>query len=262
MGHDMPAPTGPSIGAPAASGPPPAATKGPEHAADAIWGVEVMQESRAALYRDAGGASFGQVMAERLELRLGDGEHYLWDVQAFYGGDIDRLFIKTEGEGAFDGALEDGEVQALWSHAIGPWFDLQTGIRQDLQSGGRTHAVLGAQGLAPYNIEVDGAVFLSDKGDLTARLEAEYDQKITQDLILQPRAELAFSAQDIAGQELGSGLTGIEAGLRLRYRITPEFAPYIGYDFGWKLGETRDIAQANGEDPDEAVFVAGLRAWF
>lgn len=241
---------------------PPAAFSGPVRAADTIWGSDAMRDSRTEFYRENGGMRFGQFLAERLEARLGDEDGYLWDIQGFYGSDLDRLTIKSEGESPFQGDIEDAEIQALWSHAIGPWFDVQAGIKQDLQSGGRTHGVLGVQGLAPYNIETDAALFLSDKGELTARIEAEYDQKITQDLILQPRTELALSAQDIPEQQLGSGVTGIEAGLRLRYRIAPEFAPYIGYDFSWKFGDTKRFTHASGGDASTGALVIGIRTWF
>ena len=236
---------------------------GPPRAADAIWGAEAMRESRAALYRNNGGQNFGMVMVERLEWRGGEGEGaYLWDLQAFYGGDLDKFMIKSEGEGAFDGALDQAEIQALWSHAITPFFDLQAGARQDLQSGGRSHAAVGVQGLAPYMIHMDAAAFLSDKGDLTARVEAEYDQKITQRLILQPRIELELSAQDIPQQETGSGLTSLEAGMRLRYEFIREFAPYIGVEYETKLGDTRDYARIAGEDASGWRVLAGIRAWF
>lgn len=252
-GHDMPMEETPQ----------PDLGSGPPRAADAIWGADAMRASRQQLSRETGGQQYGQVLIERLETRLGEGEDaYLWDVQAFWGGDLDKFVLKSEGEGAFDGVLEHGEVQALWSHAIDAFFDLQAGARQDLESGGRTHAVVGVQGLAPYMIHLDAAAFLSDEGDLTARIEAEYDQKITQSLILQPRVELALSAQDIPLQETGSGLTGIEAGLRLRYEIAREFAPYLGAEYEAKLGGTCDYARAAGEDASAWRLLAGIRAWF
>ena len=157
--------------------------------------------------------------------------------------------LKTEGEGEFGGAVEDAEIQALYSRAIGPFFDLQAGVRFDPEPDSRTHLVLGVAGLAPYMFHVDGALFLSDRGDLTARVEAEYDQKITQRLILQPRIEAEFAAQDIPKRDIGAGLTKVEPGLRLRYEIAREFAPYIGIEYEAKLGETADIARAGGEDP-------------
>ena len=256
MGHAMSAdiPTGP---------PPARAFEGPKHAADAIFGSEPMAEARAYNHRTHGGMLAGTLMAERLEARIADGhEAYLWDVQGWYGGDLNRLVVKSEGEGEFGGSVEDAEVQALFSRAITPWFDLQAGARVDLEPETRTHAVLGVQGLAPYNIHVDAAAFLSDRGDLTARIEAEHDMKLTQRLILQPRVEAEFSAQDIPERETGSGLSKIEAGVRLRYEIVREFAPYIGLEYEAKTGRTGDYARAAGEDPDGLVALVGIRAWF
>jgi copper resistance protein B len=122
--------------------------------------------------------------------------------------------------------------------------------------------VVGAQGLAPYWIELDAAAFLSDDGDLTASIEAEHDMRINQRLILQPRAELSFAAQDIPDLRLGAGVTEVEVGLRLRYQVLPRFAPYLGVEYTAQLGETADRARALSEDPNRFSFLAGVRAWF
>ncbi|RED15914.1 copper resistance protein B [Parasphingopyxis lamellibrachiae] len=251
------------------SGPPPEAFTGPEHAADTLFAPEIMAEARAALLPELGGAMHRLLSVDRFEAQLADGEDgYVWELNAWYGGDIDRLWIKSEGEGEFGGSLEEAEIQALWSHAIGPYFDVQAGIRYDIrpnsaQNGAdRAHAVLGIQGLAPYFFEIDVAGFLSDAGDLTARIEAEYDQRITQRLILQPRIELDLAAQDIPEIGIGSGLSDLAAGLRLRYEIVPEFAPYIGAEWQRQFGDTADFTRIAGGDPDRIVFLAGLKIWF
>mgnify|MGYP001822814664 CR=1 FL=1 len=267
MGH------GSHVGAPDKSAPgaapedavPTRAFHGPRHAADSVWGAEAMASSRQQLARENGGMRTGMVLIERLEARVsaGGGEDgYLWDAQAFYGGDINRLVIKTEGEGELGGTVEDAELQALYSRAIGPFFDLQAGVRFDVEPDARSHLVVGVQGLSPYMFHVDGAMFLSDRGDLTARLEGEYDQRITQRLIIQPRMEVEFAGQDIPEREIGAGITKIEPGVRLRYEFVREFAPYIGIEYEAKVGETADIARSAGEDPTGLKLVIGLRAWF
>nr|WP_298928382.1 copper resistance protein B [uncultured Erythrobacter sp.] len=241
------------------------AFEGPRHAADSIWGAQAMEPSREQLARENGDMRTSMILIERLEARLptsGGDIGYVWDMQAFYGGDINRFVIKTEGEGEFGGALEDAEIQALFSHAIGPFFDLQAGARVDLEPETRSHLVIGVQGLSPYMFHVDGAAFLSDKGDLTARIEGEYDQRITQDLIVQPRVEIELAAQDIPERGIGAGLTKIETGLRLRYEIEREFAPYIGIEYEAKTGRTANIARAGGDDPQGFKLIAGIRAWF
>ena len=236
---------------------------GPIRAADAIWGREAMQPARDELYNEHGNMQIFWFQGDRLEYRARKGEDgYLWDVQGYYGGDIDKFWFKSEGEGSFGEPVQDAEVQALYSRAIAPFFDLQAGIRQDLTGPDRTHAVVGIQGLAPYMFEVDAAAFLSNKGDLTARIEAEYDQRITQRLILQPRAEVNLSAQDIPELGIGSGVDNVELGLRLRYEIVPEFAPYLGIEQEWKLGGSRDFARLNGEDASVTNYVVGVRFWF
>ena len=125
-----------------------------------------------------------------------------------------------------------------------------------------THLVLGLQGLAPYWWEVDAAAFLSTDGNLTARVEAEYDQRITQRLILQPRMEIDVSASDIPELEIGSGLSSVEAGLRLRYEFRKEFAPYVGVEWSRAFGDTADYIEARGGEAEDTRLVVGLKAWF
>ena len=239
------------------------AETGPPNAADTIWGAEAMRASREAAYDEHGNMQLFWFQGDRAELRMRDGmDGYLWDVQGYFGGDLNKFWFKSEGEGSFGEPVEQAEVQALYSRAIAPFFDLQAGVRQDLTGPDRTHAVIGVQGLVPYMLEVDAAAFLSNKGDLTARIEAEYDQRITQRLILQPRAEVNLSAQDIAELGIGSGIDNFELGLRLRYEIAREFAPYVGIEQEWKLGGSRDYARAAGEDASVTNYVVGVRFWF
>jgi copper resistance protein B len=219
---------------------------------------------RARLYAEHGGGTISQVMIDRAEVRFASGrDSYVWDAEARFGGDIDKLAIKTEGEGDFGGTLDEAEVQALWSHAIGPYFDLQAGVRQDIGPGASpTHAVIGIEGLAPYWFDVEGALFLSQRGDVTARFEASYDQRITQRLILQPMAEIEAAFQHVPERSIGSGFSSVELGLRLRYEIAREFAPYVGVAWERKLGKTAGMARTAGEDPSRPAFVAGVRFWF
>jgi copper resistance protein B len=159
--------------------------------------------------------------------------------------------------------VESAEVQALYSRAIGPYFNLQAGVRHDFQPAPtRTYATIGFEGLAPYMFEVEGALFISDKGDVLGRLEGYYDQRLTQRLILQPRIEFNLSAQDVPESRLGSGLTNAELGLRLRYEISRQFAPYVGVSYEAKTGRTADFAHADGREPTTTSFVAGVRFWF
>lgn len=255
-GHDM--------ASPPPAGPPPAAFEDPDHAADLLFDRAAMAEAREKLRAEQGEMRTYKAMVDRLETRIRDDrDGYLWDAQAWYGGDIDKLWVKTEGEGGFSEKPEQGEVQALWSRAVTPWFDVQAGLRYDFRPDPeRGHLVLGFQGLAPHFFEVDAAAFLSDEGDVTARFEAEYDQLVTQKLIVQPRIELDLAAQDVREIGVGSGLSSAEAGLRLRYEFKPELAPYVGVEYERKFGETADFARDEGEDAGEWSFLLGVRAWF
>lgn len=200
-------------------------------------------------------------LAEYQAVKGQDG--YRWEGEAWYGGDIHRFVLKSQGEGIFNGQTENAEVQALYSRAIGPYFDLQAGVRYDFKPDpSRTYATIGVEGLAPYFVDTQAAVFLSNKGDVLARIEAAYDQLITQHLILQPRVELNLAAQDVPENDIGAGLTNIELGLRLRYEIKREFAPYIGVSYTRKTGSTADFARAAGEPVGSTSFVVGIRAWF
>ena len=243
--------------------PPPGAGSGPPRAADAIWGAEAMRASRRDLQRSHGAFPLFWFQADRAEMQVRDGsDGYLWDLQAYYGTPTSRLWLKSEGEGHFGEAVEDAEGQALYSRAIGPFFDVQAGVRHDFAGPDTTHAVIGVQGLAPYMFEIDAAAFLSHRGDLTARVEAELDQRITQALILQPRAEVSLAAQDVPQLGIGAGVDKIELGVRLRYEIRREFAPYIGIEQSWRMGGSADFARAAGEDPGVTSLVAGVRFWF
>jgi copper resistance protein B len=262
-GHQM----GGQSGAPPAPpvGPPPAAAfSGPEDAADAVFGAGQMEPSQRDLIRMHGRMATSRFRAERLEVGFAGGEEsYAWEADFFYGEPLDRLWIKSEGEGGFGRGLHHGEVQALWGHAVSPFFDLQAGLRYDFAPDPeRAHLALGVQGLAPYWIEVDAAAFLSDEGELTARIEAEHDLRITQRLILQPLVEIALSAQDIPELGIGAGLSTSEVGLRLRYEIVPEFAPYLGVLWEQAYGRAADFREAAGEESGSVRLVAGVRLWF
>ncbi|MDF2381792.1 copper resistance protein B [Nostoc ellipsosporum NOK] len=252
--------TGTALPAGDAPAPPPPM----DHYADRQFPKDEMARARERMMREQGGQTFYQVMFNLAEYRAHQGrDGYHWDGEAFVGGDINRLWLKSEGEGAFGDRLESAEVQALYSRAIGPYFNLQAGVRQDFGPGpNRTYATVGFEGLAPYMFEVEGALFLSNKGDLLGRLEGYYDQRITQRLILQPRIEFNLAAQDVPENRIGAGLTDAELGLRLRYEITRQFAPYIGVSYEAKTGRTADFARADGEDPTTTSLVAGVRIWF
>jgi copper resistance protein B len=263
-GHDMGEmdklpPSGPEMETP----PPPEAGSGPPRAADAIWGADAMAASRNDLRRTHGNFPVFWFQGDRLEAQVRQGaDLYLWDIQGYYGGPTERLWFKSEGEGEFGADPDDAEVQALYARAFAPFWDVQAGVRQDIGGMDTTHAVIGVQGLAPYMFEIDAALFLSHRGDLTARIEAEVDQRITQRLILQPRIEANLAAQDIPLLGIGAGIDQIEVGARLRYEIRREFAPYIGIEQSWRLGRGADFARLRGEDPSATSFIAGIRFWF
>lgn len=264
MGHCTPATTNTAEGTslPAGNAPPPPVPT--DHAGDAVYGTPAMEMGRHHLKEFHGDQKFFQALLNVFEAQLRNGrDGYEWDGEAWYGGDINRLWLKSEGEGAFGRPVEKAEVQALYSRAIGPYFNVQGGVRYDFKPNpSRVYATVGFEGLAPSFFDVEGALFLSNKGELMARLEGYYDQRITQRLILQPRAELNFAAQSSREIGVGKGLSDAELGLRLRYDIRREFAPYIGVQYRRAFGDTRQFLRAEGEDAAGWSVVSGIRMWF
>jgi len=258
--HDMSAmqPDATAVGAAPAPAPP------TDHAADALFDPAEMERSRGNLRRENGAFSGSMILFDLAEFQArpgGDG--YRWESDAWFGGDIDRLQIKTEGEGAFGKPIEDFEVQALYSRAISPFWNAHIGLRHDIAPNpSRTYAVVGVEGIAPYWLHVTGQLFLSDKGDLRVRFEGSYDERITQKLIFQPRFELNLSAQDMPAIGVGPGLTSFELGGRLRYEFRKEFAPYVGVEWSGRTGATARYARLAGDKPNTVQFVAGIRFWF
>ena len=242
----------------------PAPAPATDHAADAIFDPKMMAEARNALRQEHGGLSNSMILFNLAEYQARKGaDGYRWEGQGWYGGDINRLVFKVEGEGSFGGATEQAEFELLYGRAISPYFNLEAGVRYDAKPGpSRGYAVFGIEGIAPYWFDVDARLFLSDKGDLLARFEGSYDERITQKLILQPRAELNFAAQDVPENDVGSGLSELELGLRLRYEIKREFAPYVGVEWVKKFGDTARFSRIAAEDADVVNFVGGIRFWF
>ena len=234
-----------------------------EHPADALFDPVAMQHARDALHQSHGGGTFSRVLLERAEFQSNEGEPTLvWEAQAWRGSDQHKLWLKTEGDIATEANdLEEFELQALYSRAVRPFWDLQAGIRHDIQPDpSRTYLAVGVQGVAPYWFEVDAALFLSNRGDLSARLEAEYDLRFTQRLLLQPRLELNAAFSDDPAIGVGSGMSSAEFGLRLRYEVSPGFAPYVGVSWRRVLANSADFL---GDEPRRvSAAVAGLRVWF
>ncbi len=224
---------------------------------------------RAAVYNAPGGhvvhdsGIHSLLLINQLEWQDGEGDGALnWDIKGWVGGDIDRLWLRSEGERSA-GRTESAEVQALWGHAISPWWDFVGGVRQDFKPGnGQTWAAFGAQGMALYNFEAEATLFVGEAGRTAARLEGDYDILLTNRLILQPTAELNFYGRNDPQRGVGSGLSDSELGLRLRYEVRREFAPYVGVTWNRSYGQTAQYARDEGEDTRQLRWVVGVRLWF
>nr|WP_308409863.1 copper resistance protein B [Xanthomonas arboricola] len=185
-----------------------------------------------------------------------------WEARAWIGGDIDRLWLRSEGERQ-DGRTQAASVEAFYGHAISPWWDLLVGARQDIGAGEqRSWAAFGVQGLAPYKFETEATLYVGSGSRAALRLEGEYEVLLTNRLILQPRVEADIALTDDDRRRVGSGLEQVEVGLRLRYEITRRFAPYIGWVHSRSFGDTARRAAIDDEPVRDSRFVAGLRIWF
>ncbi len=203
------------------------------------------------------------VIFDQMETRNAAGDNTLsWDGQGWLGKDLHKIWFKTDGERTA-GDTDEAELQFLYSKAIARYWDFQLGVRHDFKpSPSRSWVAIGFKGLAPYFFDIDAAAFIGESGRVALRFEAEYELLITQRLILTPDIEINFYGQNDPEVGIGSGLSDIEAGLRLRYEIRREFAPYVGVNWARMFGSTADFAKIAGRDTSEAQLVIGLRTWF
>jgi len=184
-----------------------------------------------------------------------------WDGQFWVGRDLDKLWIKSEGERV--GGRSDGKVEAFWNRTISPFWDLQVGARRDFGTGPkRNWGAIGLQGVAPYNIETEVTAYVGGSGRTALALKAEYDLLLTQRLVLTPEIEASVYGKDDKARDIGAGLSDASFSLRLRYEITREVAPYVGVSFGRKFGRTASYASEEGESRSERAIMAGVRIWF
>ena len=212
---------------------------------------------------EGGDIKLGLLRFDRLEaVRADNSTSAAYDLQAWYGGNFDRAVLKAEGD-VDNGKLQEGRTEVLWGHAVSPFWDTQLGLRYD--NGlppDRGWLAFGIQGLAPYWFEVNATSYVGDEGRAALHLVGEYDLLLTQRLILQPRLEADFYGKHDAERALGSGLSDLTAGIRLRYEIRREFAPYIGVEWAGKYGGTAGYTRAAGQATDDTKVVTGLRFWF
>ena len=247
---------------PAGNAPPPPVPT--DFYADRTYPAAADERARALVMHQQGGQAFYQVLFNLAEYQAHAGrDGYRWDGEAWFGVDINRVTLRTEGEGTRGEGVDAAEVQLLYSRAIGPYFNLQGGVRQDVGSiPRRTYLTAGVEGLAPYMFQTEARLFVATNGDVLGRLEGWYDQRLTQRLVLQPRVELNLAAQNDRRTRVGGGLTDAELGLRLRYEVSRQFAPYIGVSYEANTGRTADYFRAVSKDPTTTSLVAGVRFWF
>jgi copper resistance protein B len=206
-------------------------------------------------------APFTKVMLDELERRAADESALGWDVAAWHGSDIDKVWLATEGEHE-DGASH-ARVELLWDRVATRWWNVRAGVRVDTGDGpSRTWAAVGVAGVAPGLIEVEASAYVGESGRTALRVQAEYDLLLTQRLVLQPEIEVNLYGSDDPARLIGSGLSDVDAGLRLRYEVRREIAPYVGLSWSSRFGGSADLARSQGEDASEWRWLAGVRIWF
>jgi copper resistance protein B len=218
-------------------------------------------------YAKESGVYYGASI-EQFEYRLSDksGESFNWNGSALIGTDEINLEWYASGEiNTKSGDKEELENRIMLSKPLSTFFNAKAGVRLDTPSKeeDRLYGVIGMTGLAPQWIEVDADIFFSEKGNTSARLDAEYELLITNYLILQPSVDINFSFSDDKAIGVGSGLNSIEAGLRLSYDLVDRtLSPYIGISLGKTFGKTADMAREEGKDLTNVSFVIGSRFMF
>lgn len=205
---------------------------------------------------------FTHVRLDQFEGRFGAGNSFRWSGEAWAGTDSQRLWLKSEGEADADGRIADGRHEILYSRPLSRYFDLQGGVRLDADSGpGRGWLALGVEGLAPLFFHLAATAYVGDQGRAAARLEGDYDLLLTQRLILQPQLEANFYSKPDPSRLLGSGLSDVDAGLRLRYEITRKFAPYLAVTYENNFGGSARFHRIAGERNSALRIAIGVRAW-
>lgn len=246
MGHTMAAPDAPRT-------PIPAPTDADRAAAFAYADNHAVHDNTIQQY----------FLIDRLEgFDADEGGGLAWEVQSWVGTDLDRLWLRSEGE-RVGGRTERADLEVLYGRAFARWWDVVAGVRHDFKPGdSQDFLAIGVVGLAPYKFEVDATAYLGERGQTAARLEIEYETLLTNRLILQPAVELDLYGEDDPARGIGSGPSTAEAGLRLRYEFRREFAPYVGVVHERAFGRTADFRRERGEDARDTRLVAGVRIWF
>jgi copper resistance protein B len=203
------------------------------------------------------------VLFDQLEAWNADeGNGLAWEALGWLGTDLNRLWLRSEGD-RVDDTTEAADLEVLYGRSVARWWDVVAGVRYDFGEGpSQTFAAIGVTGLAPYKFDVEATAYIGESGQTAVRFDAEYDTLLTNRLILQWLVEADLYGKDDARRGIGSGLSTVEAGLRLRYEFTRKFAPYVGVVWERAYGSTADFRREQGEEIDDTRFVVGLRIWF
>ena len=214
-------------------------------------------------HRSHDNAVHSLVLFDRLEwTTTGGAQGATWDNRTWVGRDRDRLWVRSEGQ-VDGGRVGEADAHLLYGRAFSRWWDVVVGARQDVRPGAaQTWAAIGLQGLAPYWFDVEMTGYVGAGGRTAARIEAEYELRLTNRLIAQPRMELNLYGKSDPARGIGAGLSTAEPGVRVRYEFRRELAPYLGVAWHRRYGGTADFAKRAEEEARVLRLVAGVRWWF
>lgn len=210
-------------------------------------------------------STFAHVLFDQFEGRTNGSDSELrWDGEAWIGTDMNRVWFRSEGF-ASDGTVSDGDIEAFYDRPLPRlrYFDGQVGLREDSDSGPhRTWVALGVEGLAPGFFHLEPAFYFRDGGHVAGRITTSYDLLITKRLIAQPQVEMNFSGKSDPQRRLGTGLSDLDTGVRVRYEISRKFAPYVGFAYATEFGSTATFRRQALESTTASRFIFGLRFWY
>ena len=180
---------------------------------------------------------------------------YKWEMYHWSGTDTDKFYIKSEGDYAISqNIVGTADLQLLYSRAITDYWDIQVGARRGFQPEQAYDGVISIQGTASQFVEFELESFYNQYGNILGRLTLQREFQFTQYLIATPRLEVDVTKDRIAPRNINPGIYELEAGIRLRYEIVREFAPYIGFDYVQEQSLMEAQSGVRG--------VVGFRAWY
>jgi len=187
-----------------------------------------------------------------------DNDYGEWSGFIVVGKDLNTLWLTTNGS-TQQGETDSAEIRLFYSRTIRPYIGVLLGWRRDFKpEPQRDWLGFGLLAVLPYKVGADASFFMGESGRMAARLESAYQHWFTQKLSLSPDFEANFYSEDDPERDIGSGLSDLDLGLRLRYQIIKGVSPYTGITWQGNFGNTADIIKSKGEDTSDLRLMLGV----